>query len=368
MPEIPFFDLKKQNKPLKRALLAAVRDSIERTAFVLGPEVAEFEKNFARFTATPYAVGVNSGLDALVLGIRALGIGEGDEVLVPAHTFIATALAVSEAGATPVLVDVDKDYFLMDLNLAARAVTRKTKAILPVHIYGQCADMNQIAVFAAKHKLKVIEDAAQAHGATAQGRLAGSFGDVGCFSFYPSKNLGAFGDGGIVTTHQHELYEKLLLLRNYGSKKKYYHDTLGVNSRLDNIQAAILDVKLKQLPRWNDKRRKLAQLYSKSLSGVRGLQLPKERPGFENVYHLFVVLTDKRAELQKYLADQKIHTGIHYPVPIHLQKAYSGLGYKKGDFPVSERAAENCLSLPFYPELSNNEVRIVCRAIQKFYS
>lgn len=367
MKSIPFFDLKEQNQKLKSDLDRAIQQVISETSFILGKEVANFEKNFASFTGTRYAIGVNSGLDALVLAIRALGLKENNEVLLPAHTFIATALGVSWAGAKPVFVDVDPDYCLLDLSKAKKALTKNTKAILPVHLYGQPAPMNEILNFAKENQLFVIEDAAQAHGASIHGKKCGSFGDLGCFSFYPSKNLGAFGDGGIITTDREDLYEKISSLRNYGSKIKYQHDLKGMNSRLDNLQAALLDIKLKYLSDWNAKRRALAKIYSEELINVKALRLPKDRPGFESVYHLYVILTERRDELKDFLEKQGMHTGIHYPVPMHLQKAYQDLNYKAGDFPVAEKIAKNCLSLPFYPELPAEDVKTVCQAIQKFF-
>jgi dTDP-4-amino-4,6-dideoxygalactose transaminase len=333
--------------------------------FILGGELKKFEDHFARFTGTRFAVGVSTGLDALSLSLRVLEIGKGDEVVVPAHTFIATALAVSQTGAKPVFCDVDPSSLMIDGARLNRAITRKTRAVIPVHIYGCPAPMDSILRIARKKKISVIEDACQAHGASVGGKKCGNLGLLGCFSFYPSKNLGAFGDGGMITTNDAALYQKLLKLRNYGSTVKYHHETAGFNQRLDTLQAAILDVKLPHLNGWNKKRVALAKRYDTKLGGIRQIELPDAGKG---VYHLYVIRTEQRDALKSYLEKKGVGTGIHYPVPMHLQGAYRGLGYKRGDLPVAEHAARTVLSLPMYPEMPFRFVDIVAENIRSFFN
>lgn len=364
---VPFFDLTAQNRSMSSALNAAWRSSLKKTDYILGPAVAQFEKNFASYLGCRYAVGVSSGLDALALALRALGVGPGHEVIVPAHTFIATALAVSMVGARPVLVDVDDEALLMDAEKFKKAVTRRTRAVIPVHLYGQPFDVSLIQSFCRRRGIAIVEDAAQAHGARLGRQKCGALADAGCFSFYPSKNLGAFGDGGMVSTSHEELWKKLRLLRNYGSNVKYLHEIEGGNHRLDTLQAAVLDQKLRRLDDWNRRRRTLAARYDRLLSNIPGLRRLPKRTGTLPVYHLYVIRLAQRDALKSHLDQKGIGTGIHYPIAIHRQKAYAGLGYRAGDFPVAEKAAAEVLSLPMYPEMPLAHVDRVCAAIRSFW-
>jgi dTDP-4-amino-4,6-dideoxygalactose transaminase len=330
--------------------------------------VEEFENNFARYLGCNYAIGVSNGLDALRLALQALGIGAGDEVIIPANTYIATALAISSVNARPVLVEMDPQSYNIDPNLIEKALTTSTRAILPVHLYGQPADMEPILDIARRTHLFVIEDACQSHGARYRKQRTGTFGDLGCFSFYPGKNLGAYGDGGAIVTNDQKLAEKLSRLRNYGQRKKYYHSEKGLNARLDTMQAAILNVKLKYLDDWNRSRAAHAKNYSDQLQSIEGLRLPDVQPGRDHVFHLYVVRSIMRDLLQQFLSSRNIKTLIHYPLPIHLQEAYADLGYKAGDFPITEEAAEQVLSLPMYAELQSSQLEYVVKAIQDFYS
>lgn len=365
--QVPFFDLKRQHALLKFDLTQVWSRTVDASDFILGNAVSDFEKSFAKFIGTQYAVGVSSGLDALSLSLRALGVRPEDEVVVPAFTFIATALAVSMCGARPVLADIDDIYLHLDPAKLIAILSKKTKAVIPVHLYGQPADIKAIGKFCKQHRLALIEDAAQAHGASAGGLRCGSLGDTGCFSFYPSKNLGAFGDAGLVTTSRKAVYQQLLHLRNYGSMVKYKHEVIGFNHRLDTLQAGILSVKLKHLTEWNEKRGQLARHYDERLSSICQLRLPARRPGNLSVYHLYVVRTNRRDALKRYLDKKGVGTGIHYPSPIHLQEAYRNLGYKKGDFPIAEKAAREVISLPMYPEMTVKQVDAVCQIIAEFY-
>ena len=364
--KINFVDLKRQYVDSKKEIDRAIWDVINSSQFILGKACNEFEKEFAKFTGVKFAISVGSGLSALELGMKSLSLGEGDEVLVPVNSFIASALAVSLTGATPILVDCLEDTFNIDVEKAEKVVTKRTRAIMPVHLFGQVADMETIQKFAKKYNLDVIEDACQAHGASFKKRLAGSFGVVASFSFYPGKNLGAYGDGGMVTTNSKSVSEKIKMLRNYGQKEKYKHLLLGGNSRLDNLQAAILLVKLKKLKDWNAKRLENAKLYNHLLQGLP-IITPKIFPNYNHIFHLYVIRVDERDKLSQYLLSQGIPTQIHYPIPIHLQVAYKELGYKKGDFPVAEKLAREILSLPMHPELTSNEIRYICQKIKSFY-
>jgi dTDP-4-amino-4,6-dideoxygalactose transaminase len=348
---------------VKDEIATAVEESLARCDYVLGEEVAQFERDFALYCESEHAIGVGSGTDAIHLACRAAGIGEGAEVIVPAFTFVASALGVSLAGARPVLVDVDPETALIDPEKVARAITPRTAAIMPVHIFGQCAEMDPILELARKHNLAVIEDAAQAHGARYKGRAAGSMGDMACFSFYPSKNLGACGDGGVVLARDPGLAKRLRLLRNWGSLKKYHHEELGLNSRLDTIQAAILRVKLRHLSTWNAARRELAAQYIQGLSDRSDLKLPTTREECEHVYHLFVVRFRDRDQRLERLNAQGIGAGIHYPFPVHRLGVYASLRYPPGAFPHAEAFAATCLSLPMYPELTEAQVRRVIEAV-----
>jgi dTDP-4-amino-4,6-dideoxygalactose transaminase len=366
-PQVPFVDLAAQYRTIAAEINQATSRVIEDADFILGREVNLFEEEFAAFCEANYAVGVDSGTSALELALRAYDIGSGDEVITAANTFIATALAISHAGAKPVLVEVDPLTHTIDVAGIAKAITRHTKAILPVHLYGHPAPMGPIRQLAAKSGIVVIEDACQAHGARYEGKRAGSFGDAAAFSFYPGKNLGAYGDGGIVVTNDRQVAERLQMLRNYGQKEKYHHLFRGYNRRLDTLQAAILRVKLKYLERWNAARRWNAKLYHDSLEGT-GVLTPTEAPGVESVWHLYVIRSEHRDILRERLASKGISAGIHYPVPIHLQPAYKDLGHKQGDFPVTEGLAQRILSLPMYPELTSEQVAFVALTIREFMS
>lgn len=332
--------------------------------YIMGNELAEFEKAFAAYVGAKYCVGVNSGLDALILAVRALDICEGDEVIVPANTYIASVLGITENGATPVFVEPDA-YFGINAYKIEAAVTEKTKAILPVHLYGQACDMETICRIAKKYNLKIIEDCAQSHGATFQGKMTGTFGDVGCFSFYPTKPLGALGDSGALVTDSEETAKKLRAMRNYGSAKKYVNDIVGVNSRLDELQAALLQVSLKHLDEGNNYRNSIAKRYLTEIKNTRVI-LPKIRLDANHVYHVFALLCEERDKLQQHLADCGINTLIHYPIPPHMQKCYSNLGCHEGDYPISERYAKCELSLPIYNGMPDEEVTQVINAINSF--
>lgn len=364
---IPFVDLKIQYKSIQGAIKEEIGKVLEQANFILGEPVAQFESQFAEFCGSKYCIGIASGTDALHLALRALNIGNGDEVITAANTFVATVLAISYVGAKPVLVDVDPQTYNMDLNKIEGKITPNTKAIIPVHLYGRPVNMERLMVIANKYNLKIVEDACQAHGATFNGKKAGSFGIMGCFSFYPGKNLGAYGDGGAIVTSDKELYEKLKMMRNYGSPKKYYHDFIGYNSRLDTMQAAILSVKLKYLKDWNNKRFTNAGIYNKKLNGVGDLVLPETNGIGSHVFHLYVVRTKKRDELLKHLNDNGVQASIHYPIPIYALGAYSLLGLKKDDFPVTEQFSKEILSLPMFPELTENQINIIADLIKKFY-
>ncbi|NPV87521.1 MAG: DegT/DnrJ/EryC1/StrS family aminotransferase [Anaerolineae bacterium] len=360
--KVPFVDLGAQYNSLREEVLARIEEVLKSSAFILGADVRLFEEEFAAFCEAQHAVGVDSGTSALELALRAFGIGTGDEVIVPANTFIATALAVSYTGAKPVFVEPDPITYNMDVTKLEEAITDKTKAIIPVHLYGQPADMDAILAIARQRSLVVIEDACQAHGARYKGRRTGSMGDAAAFSFYPAKNLGAYGDGGAITTNDAQVAEKIRRLRDYGQSKKYYHDELGYNRRLDTVQAAVLRVKLKYLDSWNEARRQHARLYSQLLEDSC-CQIPSVPDYAEPVWHLYVVQVDNRQGLQEYLSSKGISTGIHYPIPIHLQKAYAHLGLKKGAFPVTEELADRILSLPMYAELTRPMVEHVASCI-----
>lgn len=363
---VAFVDLKSQHQRLNAEIMAAVESVFAESRFILGEAVDRFEREFADYVGAAYALGTGNGTDALHMAVRACGLGPGDEVLVPANTFVSTALAVAYVGAVPRLVDVQAHSGLMDPAQLEAAITPRTRAVIPVHLYGQAADMDEINAIARKHSLWVIEDACQAHGADYHGRRVGTLGDVAAFSFYPAKNLGACGDGGAVVTSNPELHGRLAMLRNYGQPKKYHHDIIGYNSRLDTLQAAILRVKLPYLDRWNEQRRRLAMLYT---SGLRVPQVtpPADPEDRRSVYHLYVIRTAEREALCAHLQAHGIETGIHYPVPLHLQPCFETLHYRRGDFPESERRAGEILSLPLYPELDPDDVRYVCRTIHEFF-
>ncbi len=364
--KIPFLDLKVQYKQIQDEVLPMITKSMANGAFVGGPQVAGFEEEFARFCETSYCIGVSSGTDALRFALMAVGVGPGDEVITVPNTFIATTEAVSQVGATPVFVDIYPDTYDIDVSKVEEKITSKTKAIIPVHMYGQPADMDQVLKIAKKNDIDVIEDACQAHGALYKDRKAGSLGTAGCFSFYPGKNLGAYGEGGAVVTNDEEIADKIRVIRDHGQAKKYYHDMEGYNGRLDAIQAGVLRIKLKRLSDWNNARRKNAACYNEFLSVLPAAKIPTEAEFAESVYHLYVILVDDRDGLQKHLSEKGVATGLHYPLPLHLQKAYDHLGYKKGDFPVTEDVAERLLSLPMFPELTREQIEYVATSINEF--
>lgn len=363
--KIPFLDLKQQYLQVKNEVHAAMEKVFEQTAFSGGHFVEQFEKEFAQYCRAEHCVALNSGTSALHLAMRALGIKAGDEVLVPANTFIATAWGVSHAGATPVFVDCDAGTWNLSPEKVREKITAKTKAIIGVHLYGQPCDINALLQIAREHKLFFVEDAAQAHGALYDGKRIGGFGEMCCFSFYPGKNLGAYGEGGGITTNNAAYVEQLKLLRNQGSAVKYYHDIIGFNERMDGMQGAILSVKLKYLDKWNARRKEIAALYRAGIT-QRGIQMQQPQASAESVNHLFVITAKNRDALTKHLNECGIFPGQHYPVPCHLQKAYAHLNYKKGDCPNSEYLAEHCLSLPMYAELSDEEVARVIDAVNTF--
>jgi len=362
--KVPFLDLKAQYNAIRGEINSAIQEVLESTAFAGGPYVAKFEEQFAAYCGTRYAVGVGNGTDALWLVMLAKGIGPGDEVITVPNTFIATAEAVSLCGAKPVFVDVDPRTYTMDPAGLKRAITARTKAIIPVHLFGQTADMDPLLAIAREHGLMVIEDACQAHGAQYKGRIAGSMGVAGCFSFYPGKNLGAYGEAGAVVTDDQELAAKIKVLREHGQPRKYIHSVIGWNARMDGIQGAILSVKLRHLPAANEARRAHARQYSELLSGVAGIVLPVEMPVAKHVYHIYAIRSKKRDELISRLAARDIACGIHYPVPLHLQEAYASLGLPMGTYPVAEVSAQEFVSLPMYPELSVEQIAYVCHEIK----
>ena len=366
--EVRFVDLRAQHGVIYEEVDDRWTEIIQHSSFILGPDAEAFEKEFAAFCGVRHCVGVSSGTDALRLAFEALGIGRDDEVITVANTYIATCEAITHVGAEARFVDADPRTYNIDPTKIEAAITPRTKAIIPVHLYGQPADMGPIMEIARKYDLKVIEDCAQAHGATYKGCKVGTFGDVACFSFYPSKNLGAYGDGGAVLTDDDEVAERVRLLRNHGQKVKYEHLVVGYCHRLDNLQAAVLNVKLPHLDEWNAARRAHAALYDELLANVPGVVTPYVAPNVEHVYHLYVIrVTDGRRDaLQRYLNEAGIATGLHYPIPVHLQQAYAALGHKPGDFPVSEQLAAQGLSLPMYPELTDEQVQFVADKIREF--
>ena len=361
---IPFVDLKAQYASIKTEVNAAIQGILDSCQFTLGSEVAAFEEEFAAYSQAKFGIGVNTGTSALHLALLAAGVGRGDEVITVPFTFMATASAIDYTGATPVFVDIDPKTFTMDPALVEAAITPKTKAIIPVHLYGQAADMDPILEIAKRHGLVVIEDACQAHGAEYKGRRAGSIGDMGCFSFYPGKNLGAYGEGGMVTTSNPEFTRTIRMLRDWGAEKKYHHVLKGFNFRLEGLQGAVLRVKLRYLEQWTEARRRAAARYDAGLAGS-GIPTPVAMPHARHVYHVYAVRTQQRQEWQAALSAEGIQSGIHYPVPVHLQPAFAELGHKTGDFPHSERAANEVLSLPMFPELTNEQCDRVCAVLRR---
>jgi dTDP-4-amino-4,6-dideoxygalactose transaminase len=365
---IPLVDLKAQYNLIKEEIDKVIQNIILNTSFIMGEELKEFEREFAKFCNTDYAIGVANGSDALFLALKACGITEGDEIITTPHTFIATTEAVSQAGGKIVFVDINPKTYTIDVEKIEEKINKNTKAIIPVHLYGQPADMEKILDLANKYNLKVIEDAAQAHGAEYKGKKVGSIGDIGCFSFYPGKNLGAYGDAGMVTTNNEELANNIKLFRNHGRiTKKYEHSVEGYSSRMDNLQAAILQVKLKYLDRWNEKRRENAQRYNELLKNIDGITIPFESDYAKHVYHLYVIRVNKnRDKLVEELKRNGVGCGIHYPIPLHLQPAYRHLGYSEGDFQFSEKISEEIISLPLYPELTGDEIKNIVTIIKEF--
>lgn len=366
--KVPFLDLHAQYQTIREEIAQAMQRVLDDAAFAGGPYVAQFEKEFAAFCRCQYALGVSNGTTALWTALRGLGIGPGDEVITVPNTFIATAEAISMCGAKPVFVDVDEHTYTMNPALLEAAITLRTKAVIPVHLYGQPADMDAIMLIARAHGLFVIEDACQAHGATYKGRPAGSIGDAGCFSFYPGKNLGAYGEAGAVTTNNAELAEKIKLFRDHGQPQKYYHTVVGWNDRMDGLQGAILSVKLKHLAAWNEARRSHAQLYRALLAGLENVILPREAIDAKHVYHIYAVRAANRDRLKKALAEKGIQCGVHYPIPLHLQEAYHFLGRREGSFPIAEKCAAAMLSLPMFAELTATQIEYVAGAIRRLMS
>lgn len=364
---VPLVDLHAQYRPLKDEIFTGIEKVFESMHLFLGENVQAFEKDFAQFCGTRFGIGVSDGTAALQIILRALDIGPGDEVITVSHTFIATAEAIVLVGATPVFVDIVADTCLMDVVQVEAKVTPRTKAILPVHLYGQTVDMDPLLDIAHRHGLKVIEDACQAHGATYKGRRAGCLGDAAAFSFYYSKNLGAYGEGGFITTSDPEIAHKARMIRDHGSERRYYHDLIGFNGRLDEIQAVVLRAKLPHLTEYNDLRRQHALTYNELLAGLP-VVTPTNRPENQHIYHMYVIQAPSRDDLQIWLKERGIGTGIHYPVPIHMQKSMSFLGYQIGDFPVTEKIVGGIISLPMYAELTDDQVSSVADVISAFYS
>jgi len=361
--KVPFLDLQAQYTSIRDEIGTALQQVLDKTAFAGGPFVERFEKEFASFCQCDFAIGVGSGTEALRMALQGMGIGEGDEVITTPNTFIATAEAISFSGATPVFVDIDERTYNMNPDLLEDAITPRTKAVIPVHLFGQMADMDRIMQIARTHGLFVIEDACQAHGAEYKQRRAGSIGDAGCFSFYPGKNLGAYGEAGAIVTSNAKLAEKMRMFRDHGQAKKYYHSVIGWNARMDGLQGAVLSVKLKHLLAWNKARRKNAQLYDGLLTDIDNVIAPAEADCARHIYHVYAIRTQNRDAIISTLAEKDISCGIHYPVPIHLQEAYRFLGHKEGSFPIAERCTEQLLSLPMFPELSQEQVERVCHEL-----
>jgi dTDP-4-amino-4,6-dideoxygalactose transaminase len=362
---IPLVDLRKQYQPLKEEIISGMQQTLEGMQLFLGENVQAFEKEFAQFCGVRHGIGVSDGTTALHIILRAMGIGPGDEVITVAHTFIATAEAIVLSGARPVFVDIDPTTYLMDVTKIEAKLTRCTKAILPVHLYGQTVDMDSIWGIARRHGLRVIEDACQAHGALYRGCRAGSLGDAAAFSFYFSKNLGAYGEGGFIATDDDELAHKMRMIRDHGSERRYYSDLIGMNGRLDELQAVVLRAKLPHLERWNEQRREHAACYNDLLRDLPVIT-PVECTKNKHVYHLYVIRVSGRDELCAYLRSQGIATGIHYPAPIHMQRAMGTLGYKVGDLPATERVCSDILSLPMYPELTEREIEYIATNVATF--
>jgi dTDP-4-amino-4,6-dideoxygalactose transaminase len=366
--QVPFVDLQAQQHTIDQDVRQVLSTLLGNSRFIMGKPVTEFEQAYGQYCGVHHTIGVANGTDALTLALKAVGVGAGDQVITAANSFVATAEAIVHAGATPVFVDIDPDTYTLDYNQLESRINDTTKAIIPVHLYGQPAEMGPIVAIARKHGLYIIEDCAQAHGSSYNEQKVGSIGHAGCFSFFPSKNLGAYGDAGAVTTNDDAIALKLRKLRDHGGIEKYQHDLIGFNSRLDTIHASVLSIKLKHLDKWNQRRQELATCYRELLSDVRGVILPFESHSKTHVYHLYVirVQADSRDDLQAYLANRGISTGIHYPKPIHLTPAFSSYGYAAGDFPIAESCARQVLSLPMYPELQRQQIEYVAHEIRRF--
>ena len=363
MNNIPLVDLRAQYETIREEIRAAVDEVLESCAYVQGPYLEKFENEFAELYGVSHALGCSNGTSAISLALEALGIGLGDEVITVSHTFFATAEAVCNVGAKPVFVDIDPETYCMDVSLLEAAITPQTKAIMPVHIYGNVCDMDPLMAIAEKHGLKIVEDCAQAHLATYNGKMAGTLGDAATFSFYPGKNLGAYGDAGMTLCKDPAVAERIKKLRNHGRLSKYEHDTIGYNHRMDGLQGAVLSVKLRHLPAWTERRQELAALYDEQLREFKRI-VPTA--GAKMVYHLYVIEVDRRDELIDQLKQQGISAGVHYPIPLHLQPAFLDLGYEKGSLPVTERAAERIVSLPIFPELSDDNAMRICCEVKSF--
>lgn len=363
---IAYLDLPAQMRPLRAEIDAAIARTLDNCSFCLGPDVAQFEKDFAQYCGARHCIAFNSGTSALHVALLLLDVGAGDEVISTPMTFVATSWAISYVNAKPVYVDIDEATFNLDPKLVERAITPKTKAILPVHLYGHPFDIDPLLEICRKHNLPLVEDAAQAHGAKYKGRVIGTFGALSCFSFYPGKNLGAYGEGGAIVTNDDAMAARARSLREHGSTQRYYHDEVGFNYRMEGIQGAVLKVKLKHLDTWTQERRRVAHRYHELLADTP-LKLPREAGYAESAYHLYVVRHPRRDELKKHLEANRVGCALHYPLPLHLQKCYADLGYKQGDFPVAENAARECLSLPIYPELTDAQIQRVSEVVHEFF-
>jgi dTDP-4-amino-4,6-dideoxygalactose transaminase len=364
---VPYLDLPAQMRGIRKEIDAAIARTLENCSFCLGPDVARFEEEFARYIGAKYCIGFNSGTSALHVAMLLLNVGAGDEVITTPFTFVATSWAISYVGAKPVYVDIDEATYNLDPKFVEKAITPRTKAIMPVHLYGHPADLDALLSICRKRKLPLIEDAAQAHGAEYRGKIVGTFGETSCFSFYPGKNLGAYGEGGALVTNNAEYAARAKALRDHGSTRRYYHDEIGYNYRLEGIQGAVLGVKMKYLEGWTRERRRVAHRYNELLANTP-LKLPREAEYAQSAWHLYVVRHPRREELKKHLEANGVGCGLHYPVPLHLQKCYAQLGYKEGDFPIAEKAARECLSLPIYPELTEEQIQRVLEVVQDFFS
>jgi len=364
--KVPYLDLPAQLRSVRKEIDAAIARTIDNCSFCLGPDTAQFEKDFAKFCEAKECVGFNSGTSALHVALMLLGVGSGDEVITTPMTFVATSWAISYVGAKPVYVDTDDATFNLDPKLIERAITSKTKAIMPVHLYGHPFDIDPILAICKKHRLPLVEDAAQAHGAKYKGKVIGTFGEISGFSFYPGKNLGACGEGGALVTNNAAFAARARSLREHGSTVRYYHDEVGFNYRMEGIQGAVLGVKLKHLDHWTKERKRVAHRYHELLADTP-LQLPKEAAYAESAWHLYVVRHPRRDDLKKHLEANGVGCALHYPLPLHLQKCYASLGYKAGDFPVAEKAARECLSLPIFPELTEAQIQRVAAVVKDFF-